>query len=108
MDINIYGKYRVVIESVSNYVDPESTRNDVGFVMNAGCSEHEMEGGELIEMISRELGDKWTDIVVFKNSMIYISQFNPTNGESSETKYHIMKLDEPAEWTSADIVKEED
>ena len=111
MNINIYERYLVIIMGQSSYIDPESPRDimgtDVSYLETSGYNVCEMEGGEFMNMLARDLADQWTDDVTIKKNVITISQFNPMTGESSETEYHFRKLKENEEWTSGDIIKEE-
>lgn len=94
MVIDIYSSYAVVIKGEYSYQNPEtSTPDDIDFTEDTGESISIIEGGQLLDMLANEMSSALISSVEFNPGVVYISEFNPMTGESSDVYYYIRKVE---------------
>lgn len=94
MNINMFNKYKLKITNKYSYI-ADKEGYDYFFKDEEVISEKVIEGGELMEILGKDMMDSKTAEVSFHpgkddNSFeIYLSQMNPLTGEGADILYEI-------------------
>lgn len=95
MNINIFQKYKVTINTISSYVSQEdSTPTDWAYKKIDGKTEHIIDGGLLIHRLYKYFIDRCFMSVDFKENLIHIELFDPNNGTGDNIDIEIESIDE--------------
>ena len=98
MNINIYGKYKIIRHVRSNYKSYDSDADD--FWKEDNFSEElELDGGRVVELIDNTLRlsdfqDISIDLLDKDTLKLEITRFNPSSGEDGVFKYIIREMGE--------------
>lgn len=86
MDITVFGNYKVEFKGEYSYLN-----EDGDFSRDSYCETKIKSGGELIEIIARELKNNELIQFTIKDNVIYLNDFNPQTGEGSDAWITILE-----------------
>lgn len=95
MEIDIYSKYYVLVETEFTYVDAETSEpNDWNYVTDSGRYDFYCNCKELIDFLFKKINDEFfSDLRIKENQdLIIINTFNPNTGEGDKIKIYIERV----------------